>query len=68
MFFKSLSKWPGGFTNILLITVNPATLESIDDPTFSKDWIFILRGHEEGFNGVTSFEVNLYTMFATDLL
>ena len=68
MFFKPLSKCSGGFTYAFLITVNPATLKSIDDPTLFQDWILILGGHQEAFDGMSSFKVNLHTMFVTDLL
>ena len=47
MLFKPLSKWSWGFTNVFLITFNPATLISIDDPTLFQDWILILGGHQE---------------------
>ena len=67
MFFEPLCKGSRGFTNVFLITVNPATLKSIDDPTLFEDWIFILWGHQEAFDGSTSFEVHLYTMFITGL-
>ena len=65
MFFEPLCKGSGGFTNVLLITVNPATLKSIDDPTLFQDRIFILRGHQEAFDGSTSFKIHLYTMLVT---
>ena len=67
MFFEPLCKGSRGFTNVFLITVNPATLKSIDDPTLFEDWIFILRGHQEAFDGSISFEVHLYAMFMTGL-
>ena len=50
-------------TNVFLITVNPATLKPVDDPTLSEDWIFIPGGHQEAFDGFTSFEIHLYAMF-----
>ena len=68
MFLEPLSKSSRGFTNIFLITVYPATLKPVDDPTLFEDWIFILGGHQEVFDGLTSFEINLYTMFVTGLL
>ena len=52
---------------LFLIRVNPATLISIDDPTLFEDWIWILWGHQEIFDGMSSFKVHLHTMFATDL-
>ena len=67
VFFEPLCKGSRGFTNVFLITVNPATLKSIDDPTLFEDWIFILRGHQEAFDGFTSFKIYLYTMFVTGL-
>ena len=67
MFFEPLCKSSRGFTNVFLITVNPATLKSIDDPTLFEDWIFILGGHQEAFDGFTSFKIHLYTMFVTGL-
>ena len=67
MFFEPLCKSSRGFTNVFLITVNLATLKSIDDPTLLEDWIFILGGHQEAFDGFTSFKIHLYTMFVTGL-
>ena len=67
MFSEPLSKSSGGFTYVFLIAVNPATLKSIDDPTLFKDWILILGGHQEAFDGFSSFKIHLYTMFATGL-
>ena len=67
MFSEPLSKCSRGFTYIFPIAVNPATLESIDHPTLFKDWILILGGHQEAFDGFSSFKVQLYTMFATGL-
>ena len=68
MFPEPLSKSSRGFTNIFLIMVYPATLKPIDDPTLFEDWIFIPGGHQEAFDGFTSFEINLYAMFVTGLL
>ena len=68
VFLEPLCKSSRGFTNVFLITVNPATLKPIDDPTLFKDWIFILGGHQEAFDGFTSFEIHLYAMFVTGLL
>ena len=50
-----------------LIAVTPATLKPIDDPTLFEDWIFILGGHQEAFDGFTSFEIYLYARFVTGL-
>ena len=67
MFFEPLCKSSRGFTNVFLITVNPATLKSIDDPTLFEDWILILGGHQEAFDGSSSLKIHLYTMFVTGL-
>ena len=67
MFLEPLCKTSRGFTHVFLITVNPATLKPIDDPTLFEDWIFILGGHQEAFDGFTSFEIHLYAMFVTGL-
>ena len=67
VFPEPLCKSSRGFTNVFLITVNPATLKPIDDPTLFEDWIFVLGGHQEAFDGFTSFEIHLYAMFVTGL-
>ena len=41
--------------------------ESVYDPTFDDNWIFVLGGHGEIFYGLTSFEVYLYTIFLTSV-
>ena len=65
VFLEPLCKSSRGFTNVFLIAVNPATFKPIDDPTLFEDWIFILGGHQEAFDGFTSFEIHLYAMFVT---
>ena len=67
MFFEPLCKSSRWFTNVFLITVNPATIKSIDDPTLFEDWILILGGHQEAFDGFSSFKIHLYAMFVTGL-
>ena len=61
MFSEPLSKCSRGFTYVLLITVNPATLKSIDGPTLFKDWILILGGQQESFDGFSSIYILLNT-------
>ena len=51
-----------------MITVNPATFESVYDPTSFKDWVFILRGHQEVFDGMTSFQMHFNAIFLTGSL
>ena len=55
MFSEPLSKCSWGFTYVFLITVNPAMPISTDDHTLLEDWILILWGHQEDFDGITSF-------------
>ena len=67
MFFEPLCKGSRGFTNVILITVNPATLKSIDDPTLLRIGSLSFGAIRRAFDGSTSFEVHLYTMFVTGL-
>ena len=50
------------------ITVNPVTFESVYDPTSFKVWVFILRGHQEIFDGMTSFQMHFNAIFFTSSL
>ena len=68
VFFEPLSKFSGGFPYILLITIHPVTLVPINDSTLFHKGIFVLGSHEEAFDGVTSFEVHLYSIFLTGSL
>ena len=51
-----------------MITVNPATFESVYDPTSFKDWVFILGSHQEVFDGMTSFQMHFNAIFFTSSL
>ena len=68
MFLEPVTKHPRGFTNVFLIAIHPITPESIDDPTFSHDRIFVLWGHQEVLGGIASFTMNLHSMPAAYLL
>ena len=68
MFLEPVTKHPRGFTNVFLIAIHPITPESIDDPTFSHDRIFVLWGHQEVLDGIASFTMNLHSMPAAYLL
>ena len=68
MFFEPLSKHPWGFSNVFLITFHPITFISVDDPTLLHDWIFIFRGHQEVFDGIASFKVDMHSMSAAYFL
>ena len=64
MFFKPFTKGSWGLSNIFLITVHSSTFVTVDDPTFPHHRIFILRGHQEVFDGGTSSKVYLHTIVA----
>ena len=68
MFLEPVFKISGWFSYIFMITVIPATFESVYDPTSFKDWVFILRGHQEVFDGMTSFQMHLNAIFFTSSL
>ena len=53
---------------IFLITCHHATFVTVDDPTLLHHRIFVLGGHQEVFDGGTSFEVYLYTIVAAFFL
>ena len=63
MFLEPLSKCSGGFPYILLITLHPVTFVPIDDSTLFHERIFVLGSHQEAFDGITSFEVYLHSIF-----
>ena len=51
-----------------MITVNPATFESVYDPTSFKDRVFILRGHQVVLDGVTTLQMHFNAIFLTSSL
>ena len=63
MFFEPLSKGSGGLPYIFLITLHPVTFVPIDDSTLFHKRIFVLGSHQEAFDGISSFEVHLYSIF-----
>ena len=65
MFFEPFSKCSGGFPYILFITFHPVTFVSIDDSTLLHHRIFVLGSHQEAFDGIASFEVNLHSILST---
>ena len=67
MFFEPVCKGSCRFTYIFFLTPIFTRCESVYDPTFDDNWIFVLGGHEEIFYGLTSFEVYLYTIFLTSV-
>ena len=63
MFLEPLSKCSRGFPYIFLITLHPVTFVPIDDSTLFHERIFVLGSHQEAFDGITSFEVYLHSLF-----
>ena len=63
MFLEPISKYSRGFPYIFLITLHPVTFVPIDDSTLFHKRIFVLGNHQEAFDGITSFEVYLHSIF-----
>ena len=53
---------------MFLITVHPVAFKSVDDATLLCDMIFIVRSHQEAFDGISSFVVHLYAMLVAHIL
>ena len=69
MFLEPLSKSSRGLSNILLITVHPVTMITVDDSTLFLDWIFVLWRHQEVLDGSASlvhpkFSANVFDVLA----
>ena len=54
MFFEPFTKGSGSFSYILLITLHPITLVSINDAIFLSDQISVFGCHQEVFDGFAS--------------
>ena len=63
MFFEPFCKGSCRFSYVFFLTPIFTTFESVYDPTFVGDRIFVLGGHEQVFYCLTSFKVYLYTIF-----
>ena len=68
MFLKSVSISPARFTNIFFWAVYMWALVLVNDLTFLKFVVFVLRGHEKLFYGVSPFEVYLNALFVAGFL
>ena len=68
VFLEPLTKGSSGLSYIFLITLHPTTFVTVDEPTFLHHRIYVLWGHQEVFNGYTSFEVDLYPIVTASLL
>ena len=66
--FDPLSKGPGGFPYVFIITGKVTTLEPVYGPTFADHGVFVLGGDQKVLDGTTTFEVGLFAIPPTDLL
>ena len=64
VFLESLIKGSWGLSYIFLITLHSATFITVDDPTLLHHRMFVLWGHQEVFDGSTSFKVYLNPIVA----
>ena len=67
MLFKPFTKGSGWFTYILIITLHPITLVSVNDATFLSDEISVFWCHQEVFDGFASFEEYLNAILLTSV-
>ena len=63
MLFEPLCKGSCRFSNILFFTPIFTTFVPVYDPTLVGDRIFVLGGHQQVFDGLTSSKVYLYLIF-----
>ena len=66
VFSQPFSKSSAWFPNIFFFTVYPATLISVDHPTFLEDGVFVLKMYQEIPDGTASFKVDSNAMFPAD--
>ena len=63
MFLDPLSKCSARLSYIFFITLHSITFISVDDATLLQHRILVLGGHQEVFDGNTSFKMHLYPIF-----
>ena len=68
MFLKSVSKSPVRFTNMFFWAVDMWALVLVNDSTFLKFVVFVIRDHEKLLYGVSPFEVYMYALFVAGFL
>ena len=68
MFFEPFSKGSARFSYIFFSTPLFFALISVYDSTLAVDRIFVLGSHEEVFDCLSSFKVNLHPIFAACFL
>ena len=66
--FESFLKGPRSFPYVFIIAGKVTALEPIYGPTFVGHGVFVLGGHQQGFDGAITFKVGLYTIPSRDLL
>ena len=67
VFSEPFCKSSAWFPNIFF-TVHPATLISVDHPTFLEGGVFVLIMYQEVLDGTASFKVHINAMFPADVL
>ena len=68
MLFEPFCKGSARFSNVFFSTPLFIALVSIYDSTLAVDGIFVLGSHKEAFDGLSSFKMYLYSIFATCFL
>ena len=67
VFLEPFSKSSRGLSNILLITVHPVTMITVDDSTLFLDWVFVLWRHQEVLDGSASLTMHLHPKFSANV-
>ena len=67
VFLEPFSKSSRGLSNILLITVHPVTMITVDDSTLFLDWVFVLWRHQEVLDGSASITMHLQPKFSANV-
>ena len=68
VFLETLCKGSCRLSNILFLSLIFIAYVSIYDSTFVGNRILVLWSHQEAFDGLSSFEVNLYPKFLARFL
>ena len=68
MFSKPFFKCSAKLSYVLFLTVHPATLISINHPTYLEDGVSVLGVYQEVLDGTATSEMHFNTMFSVDAL
>ena len=68
MLFEPFCKGSARFSNVFFSTPLFIALISVYDSTLAVNGIIVLGSHEEAFDGLSSFKMYLYPIFATCFL